>query len=180
MEFAKILISGVISCLTALLTVNFTYRSNSKRWIQEKRSELYLTLYEKMELVLANKEKIFDAAYLEELEKFKPQMHLFSSSRTLAAFMNCYDFINAEVSNYKDFYSKYDPNGDPDKSDFYYDEESQEEIEVPHSATSQELRRFSQSVREYKSDRINDAKKKLNPNIETLYSAMQKDLGGNL
>lgn len=174
------ILTALLSILTAIITTKVTawnrHKNEVKRWLLEKRAETYFSFYSQVELVLQNREKIYDKAYLNSLSVLKPQMKLLSSKKTFKAFQAYYEFIRATVIDYKNFCAENDPCFDPSRIE-EIELENGEKYDEPHIYSS-DIEIFEWEAEKYKQDNLPDANI-INAYIEPLYQAMRNDLGSN-
>ena len=84
------LLSTGLSFLTAIITTKVTswlnHRNEVKKWLLEKRAELYFSFYDQIENVLRKPVLVFEKEYFEFLIRIKPQIKLLASPKTFKAF----------------------------------------------------------------------------------------------
>lgn len=175
------LLTASLSVLTAIITTKVTARSSHKnevkKWLLEKRAEIYFSFYDQVELALKERQKVFEQEYLDSLISVKPQMKLMSSKKTFKAFRSYYEFIQATVNEYKQFCTENDPMGD--SSSFYQVTLDNGEEFEGCNITQWDIDRFEWQEEKYKQDNLPD-NNQMNTYIEPLYLAMRKDLGSNI
>lgn len=158
------LLTASLSVLTAIITTKVTawssHRNEVKKWLLEKRSKIYLSFYNQVELALKDRKKVFEQEYLESLIALKPQMKLLSSKRTFKRFHIYLDFIQSKISEFESFCYENAP--ECDKTYI-----SQIEIDL--------LEWEEETYKQNNSPSIDT----MNFYIEPLYQAMRKDLGSN-
>ena len=70
------------SLLTAFLTSKITRDNEMRKIIHEKRLELYLEVFEQVELLLKNWKNVLDKEYFEKIASYKSRMKLLASEKT--------------------------------------------------------------------------------------------------
>lgn len=170
-----------LSILTAIATTKVTawinHKNEVKKWLLEKRAEIYCSFYNQVEIALKERKKVFDPEYLDSLIALKPQMKLMSSKKTFKAFRSYYEFIQATLEEYEKFCEKNDPMIDP-KNLQQAVSDCGEEYENCN-VTQWDIERFEYEEENYKQANLPD-NNKMNSYIEPLYKAMRNDLGSNI
>ena len=165
--------SLVASIVTAIITSLIHYRQDSKKWIRDKRAEVYPEIYAIVEETLNDRAKVFEREYFERLIQIKSKVKLLSSETTFEAFKEYYGFIRSINYDFKKFNKENDPvqvitectpNG--------------EEFEEPY-ASDLELAIFEKKIKQYQKDNRPDSDT-MNSYIEPLYQSMRNDLGSDL
>lgn len=175
------LLTASLSVLTAIITTKVTawssHKNEVKKWLLEKRAEIYFSFYDQVELALKERNKVFEQEYLDSLIALKPQMKLLSSIETFATFRSYYEFVQATVNEYKKFCAENDPRGD--SSRFYQVTSDNGEEYEECNITQWDIDHFEWQEEKYKQDNLPD-NTKINSYIEPLYQAMRNDLGSNI
>lgn len=169
------IISALIALGTTLATLHFTHKNDVKKWVLEKRAEIYFEYYDQVEEVLINKNTIFDTDYRDSLSKMKPQMKLIASDDTFKAFKEYYEFVCDTVRDYE----KYRDTNDPEK-DLSWLEENIDDNGERQGQMYKNMEIFEFKMDEYKEKKLQDIDSEIDQKIETLYQAMRDDLGSNL
>lgn len=174
------LLTASLSILTAIITTKVTawssHKNEVKKWLLEKRTEVYLDLYEKTEIVLRNRKEVFSREYLKMLADVKPAVKLFGSKEVVDALYNYFEYIKRTSDAFEAFCRENDPERNDDNYEYGIDEYG-EEYEIPHF-TEFDIKRFDDQVREYKKTYkpdIDEVRKYIN----SLNKAMRKDLGSD-
>lgn len=181
MAWKTTLLTAFVSILTAIITTKVTawnsHRNEVKKWILDKRADVYFTFYNQAEVILKTKEKIFEQEYLDSLVSLKAKMNLVSSKKTFKAFHAYYEFIEATVYDYEKFCEQNDPLKVESRCHICLSEEGNfiNYLDVMQS----EIDSFDQKVKQYKNDNLPDDKL-INEYIETLYKTMRNDFGSNI
>lgn len=174
-------LTASLSVLTAIITTKVTawssHKNEVKKWLLEKRAEIYFSFYNQVELVLEERNKVFEQDYLDSLVSVKPQMKLMSSKNTFKAFRSYYEFIQATVNKYKKFCAENDPTGDTSR--FYQIILDNGEEYEGCNITQGDIDQFERQKEKYKQDNLPD-NNQMNAFIEPLYLAMRNDLGSNI
>lgn len=169
------IISALIALGTTLVTLHFTHKNDVKKWVLEKRAEIYFEYYDQVEEVLINKNTIFDTDYRDSLSKMKPQMKLIASDDTFKAFKEYYEFVCDTVRDYE----KYRDTNDPEK-DLSWLEENIDNNGERQGQMYKNMEIFEFKMDEHKEKKLQDVDSEIDQKIETLYQAMRDDLGSNL
>lgn len=175
------LLTASLSVLTAIITTKVTawssHKNEVKKWLLEKRAEIYFSFYDQVELALKERRKVFEQEYLDSLIALKPQMKLMSSKKTFKAFRSYYEFIQVTVNAYDRFCIESDPMRDSSR---FYQDTLEDGTEYKGSNITQwDIDCFEQQEEKYKQDNLPD-NTKMNSYIEPLYQAMRNDLGSNI
>lgn len=174
------LLTASLSVLTAIITTKVTawssHKNTVRKWLLEKRAEIYFSFYERVELVLKEREKVFEQEYLDSLIVLKPQMKLLSSQNTFKAFRAYYEFVQTTSNKYKRFCIENDPQNDPSKV-YQVTLDNGEQYE-DYNITQRDIDQFEWQTEKYKRDNLPD-NNTINSYIEPLYQAMRSDLGSN-
>ncbi len=175
------LLTASLSVLTAIITTRVTawssHKNEVKKWLLEKRTQIYFSFYDQVELALKERKKVFEQEYLDSLISLKPQMKLMSSKRTFKVFHSYYEFIQDNVSAYKKFCADNDPRCDSSRFCQIISDDGKE-YEV-YDITQWDIDHFEWQEEKYKQDNLPD-NNKMNSYIEPLYQAMRKDLGSDI
>lgn len=171
------LVSVVASILTTKVTSWFGHQNDVKRWILERRAELYFTFYEHVELLLRDPGQAFDDSYFSEVQKYKPKMKLLSSKKTFNSFKSYFEFLRDQNHKIKQFHRENDPSWDLERYHTEYDENGDEQ-EVPDFSHF-EIKEFERSLELFKQNNRPHSET-ICQLIEPLYQAMRDDLGSNL
>lgn len=175
------LLTALLSVLTAIITTKVTawssHKNEVKKWLLEKRAEIYFSFYNQVELALKERKKVFEQEYLDSLIALKPQMKLMSSKKTFKAFRSYYEFIQVTVNAYNSFCTENDPMCD--SSRFYQDTLKDGTEYEGSNITPSDIEYFEWQEKKYKQDNLPD-NTKMNTYIEPLYQAMRNDLGSNI
>lgn len=170
-------LSLLASILTAFLTSRVACENEIRKTIHEKRLELYMSFYEQVELVLKDREIVFDEGYFLKVGEFKAKMTLLASDKTRSAFEDFFWFVRQKWVDYKKYNLSHDPQLDESRYHTEYDENG---CEVEWTDISQsEIQAFDDEVRKYKKDN-KPSKTAIEEYTERIYQAMRNDLGSNL
>lgn len=176
-----IFLTALLSIITAIITTKVTawssHKNEVKKWLLEKRAEIYFSFYDQVELALKERKKVFDQEYLNSLIALKPQMKLIASKKTFKAFQSYYEFIQATVNEYEKFCAENDPESDLSRFNEVTLDGGEEYEEC--NITQWDIERFERQEEKYKQDHLPD-NNKMSSYIEPLYRAMRKDLGSNI
>lgn len=160
-----ILLTSILSIITAIITTRVTawcsHKNEVKKWLLEKRADIYFSFYNQVELALKEREKVFRKEYLYSLIDLKPQMKLISSEKTFNAFRSYYEFIENIVNEYESFCNKNDPEKNKDL------------------VTPWDIDMYEWQVGNYEQEHLPN-NQIMNIYIEPLYKAMRDDLGSNI
>lgn len=171
------ILSLLVSILTAFLTSRITRENEMRKTIHEKRLELYMRFYEQVELVLKDREIVFEEGYFLKVGEFKAKMTLLASDKTRSAFEDFFWFIRQKWVGYKKYNLNHDPQLDESRYHTEYDENG---CEIEWADISQsEIQAFDDEVRKYKKDN-KPSKKVIEEYTEKIYQAMRNDLGSDL
>lgn len=171
------LLSLITAIITSLVTTSLNYKNTVKKWVLEKRSELYLRFYKNAEELLKNPEKSFDDDYFNEILKVKPEMKLLSSNETFDAFKQFYEFIRNIKVGYNKYCSENNPETDPERVFIGVDEDG--EPYEDRYVTEEDMNDFYDNCENYKENNMPKTEE-ISRHIELLYQAMRDDLGSNL
>ena len=175
------LLSTGLSILTAIITAKVTswisHRNEVKKWLLEKRAELYFSFYDQIENVLRNPVLIFEREYFDFLICIKPQIKLLASPKTFEAFKNYYEFVRSQAHSFKRFCDVNDPQNDLTRFETYMDENG-EEFEVIH-IDEEDIKQFEKLQEQYRQEQKPNGYE-INTYIENLYQSMREDLGSNI
>ena len=172
-----IVISVFFSVLTTVIAQKLTHKNSVKKWVLEKRAEIYLDVYAKIETVLRNRTQVFNRDYLSELSEIKPQVKLLGSKEVVDTFKAYFLYIRKMNVAFAEFCAEHDPEQNSDNFEYCIDDDG-EEYAIPH-ITEFDLNHFNALVQEYK--RTNKPNvEEVNTYIYALNTAMRNDLGSNL
>ena len=179
-ELEIILLTGFVtvlsSIITAFITLSLTHKNEVKKFVLEKRAELYSELYSFIEILLFDELKIYDCDYIEDLLRFKPKMKFIASVETIKEFRLLYELIIAYYDKYRDFSIQNSPYNNPGaiKIMNYNDEEY--EID---NVTAIDMSNHKDNIERFKMDNLPD-KEIISASITALYTNMRNDLGSNI
>ena len=180
-EWQIVLLTGAISCgtalVTALVTSAVTHRNEAKKQVMESRANLYFDFCNEAEKLLNNRFTVYDKEYIDAILTFKPKFKLLASRKTIEAFKTFYDSVISHYKEYTSYCNENNPYNDPQYRYIECDAEGveHEEYNVPNF----EMSYFENAVKKYKNEHV--------PSYETvsgyftdLYEQMRKDLGSNI
>ena len=162
------------SLLTAFLTSKITRDNEMRKIIHEKRLELYLEVFEQVELLLKNWKNVLDKEYFEKIASYKSRMKLLASEKTTQEYKNYYEALRTSVNAYK----KFKDDNDPQNNYVYQQDEDGEWVQV-YSPTVEDYEEYANKIECYEKEQ----KKKvplIRENIQKIVDAMRTDLGSNL
>lgn len=162
------------SLLTAFLTSKITRDNEMRKIIHEKRLELYLEVFEQVELPLKDWKNMFDKEYFEKIASYKSRMKLLASEKTTQEYKNYYEALRISVNAYK----KFRDDNDPQNSYVYEQDENGELVQV-YSPTTEDYEEYENKIERYEKEQ----KKKvplIREDIQKIVDAMRADLGSNL
>ena len=162
------------SLLTAFLTSKITRDNEMRKIIHEKRLELYLEVFEQVELPLKNWKNILDKEYFEKIASYKSRMKLLASEKTTQEYKNYYEALRTSVNAYK----KFKDDNDPQNNAVYQTDEDGELVQV-YSPTVDDYEEYDNKIERYEKEQ----KKKvhlIHEDIQKIVDAMRTDLGSNL
>ena len=163
------------SILTAFLTSKITRDNEMRKIIHQKRLELYLEVFEQVELLLKDWKKIFDKEYFEKIASYKSRMKLLASEKTTEEYKKYYEVLRTSVNEYK----KFKDDNDPDRAEDMYEEDEDGTIYQIYYPTDEDYSEYR-----YKIDCYEKEQKKRMPlmreYIQKIVDAMRTDLGSNL
>ena len=162
------------SFLTAFLTSKITQDNEMRKIIHEKRLELYLEVFEQVELPLKDWKNMLDKEYFEKIASYKSRMKLLASEKTTQAYKNYYEALQTSVNAYK----KFRDDNDPQNSYVYEQDENGELVQV-YSPTTEDYEEYENKIERYEKEQ----KKKvplIREDIQKIVDAMRADLGSNL
>ncbi len=175
-------LTAIISILTAVITTKVTawssHKNEVRKWLLEKRTEVYFEFYEQAEILLQDTEILFDLEYYETLCKYKPKMKLLASCKTFIAFENYCGFVFEQKLDYDRFIEKNDPLNDMDRYHIVYNN-STGKCDEFLDISQFEIDNFKDSDRIYKQNNAPDIAS-VNKYLVPLYQAMRKDLGSDI
>ena len=123
MTTEQVILSAILtltaSILTAFLTSKITRDNEMRKIIHQKRLELYLEVFEQVELLLKDWKKIFDKEYFEKIASYKSRMKLLASEKTTEEYKKYYEVLRTSVNEYK----KFKDDNDPDRAEDMYEED---------------------------------------------------------
>lgn len=166
MTTEQVILSAILtltaSILTAFLTSKITRDNEMRKIIHQKRLELYLEVFEQVELLLKDWKKIFDKEYFEKIASYKSRMKLLASEKTTEEYKKYYEVLRTSVNEYK----KFKDDNDPDRAeDMYEEDEDYSEYRYKIDCYEKEQKKRMPLMREY---------------IQKIVDAMRTDLGSNL
>lgn len=130
MTTEQVILSAILtltaSILTAFLTSKITRDNEMRKIIHQKRLELYLEVFEQVELLLKDWKKIFDKEYFEKIASYKSRMKLLASEKTTQEYKNYYEALRTSVNAYK----KFKDDNDPQNNYVYQQDEDGEWVQV--------------------------------------------------
>ena len=162
------------SFLTAFLTSKITRDNEMRKIIHEKRLELYLEVFEQVELPLKDWKNMLDKEYFEKIASYKSRMKLLASEKTTQEYKNYYEALRTSVNAYK----KFRDDNDPQNSYVYEQDENGELVQV-YSPTTEDYEEYENKIERYEKEQ----KKKvplIREDIQKIVDAMRADLGSNL
>lgn len=162
------------SLLTAFLTSKITRDNEMRKIIHQKRLELYLEVFEQVELLLKDWKNMLDKEYFEKIASYKSRMKLLASEKTTQAYKNYYEALRTSVNAYK----KFRDDNDPQNSYVYEQDENGELVQV-YSPTTEDYEGCENKIERYEKEQ----KKKvplIREDIQKIVDAMRADLGSNL
>lgn len=178
MTTEQVILSAILtltaSILTAFLTSKITRDNEMRKIIHQKRLELYLEVFEQVELLLKDWKKIFDKEYFEKIASYKSRMKLLASEKTTQEYKNYYEALRTSVNAYK----KFKDDNDPQNSCVYEQDENDELVQV-YSPTTEDYEEYENKIERYEKEQ----KKKvplIREDIQKIVDAMRTDLGSNL
>lgn len=179
MTTEQVILSAILtltaSILTAFLTSKITRDNEMRKIIHQKRLELYLEVFEQVELLLKDWKKIFDKEYFEKIASYKSRMKLLASEKTTEEYKKYYEVLRTAVNEYK----KFKDDNDPDRAEDMYEEDEDGTIYQIYYPTDEDYSEYR-----YKIDCYEKEQKKRMPlmreYIQKVVDAMRTDLGSNL
>lgn len=179
MTTEQVILSAILtltaSILTAFLTSKITRDNEMRKIIHQKRLELYLEVFEQVELLLKDWKKIFDKEYFEKIASYKSRMKLLASEKTTEEYKKYYEVLRTAVNEYKTFKD----DNDPDRAEDMYEEDEDGTIYQIYYPTDEDYSEYR-----YKIDCYEKEQKKRMPlmreYIQKIVDAMRTDLGSNL
>ena len=179
MTTEQVILSAILtltaSILTAFLTSKITRDNEMRKIIHQKRLELYLEVFEQVELLLKDWKKIFDKEYFEKIASYKSRMKLLASEKTTEEYKKYYEVLRTSVNEYK----KLKDDNDPDRAEDMYEEDEDGTIYQIYYPTDEDYSEYR-----YKIDCYEKEQKKRMPlmreYIQKIVDAMRTDLGSNL
>lgn len=160
--------------MTAFLTSKITRDNEMRKIIHEKRLELYLEVFEQVELPLKDWKNMLDKEYFEKIASYKSRMKLLASEKTTQEYKNYYEALRTSVNAYK----KFRDDNDPQNSYVYEQDENGELVQV-YSPTTEDYEEYENKIERYEKEQ----KKKvplIREDIQKIVDAMRADLGSNL
>lgn len=175
------LLTALLSVLTAIITTKVTawssHKNEIKKWILEKRAEIYFSFYDQVELALMDRENVFKQSYLDSLAEWKPKIKLISSKKTFEAFRLYYEFIRNTVVEYRKFCTQNNPEDNPNNFHCITLENGEDRYDC--DITDSDMEMFEWQERQYKLEHLPDSDTLISY-IEPLYQSMRRDLGSNV
>ena len=179
MTTEQVILSAILtltaSILTAFLTSKITRDNEMRKIIHQKRLELYLEVFEQVELLLKDWKKIFDKEYFEKIASYKSRMKFLDSEKTTEEYKKYYEVLRTSVNEYK----KFKDDNDPDRAEDMYEEDEDGTIYQIYYPTDEDYSEYR-----YKIDCYEKEQKKRMPlmreYIQKIVDAMRTDLGSNL
>ena len=179
MTTEQVILSAILtltaSILSAFLTSKITRDNEMRKIIHQKRLELYLEVFEQVELLLKDWKKIFDKEYFEKIASYKSRMKLLASEKTTEEYKKYYEVLRTAVNEYK----KFKDDNDPDRAEDMYEEDEDGTIYQIYYPTDEDYSEYR-----YKIDCYEKEQKKRMPlmreYIQKIVDAMRTDLGSNL
>lgn len=179
MTTEQVILSAILtltaSILTAFLTSKIMRDNEMRKIIHQKRLELYLEVFEQVELLLKDWKKIFDKEYFEKIASYKSRMKLLASEKTTEEYKKYYEVLRTAVNEYK----KFKDDNDPDRAEDMYEEDEDGTIYQIYYPTDEDYSEYR-----YKIDCYEKEQKKRMPlmreYIQKIVDAMRTDLGSNL
>lgn len=162
------------SFLTAFLTSKITRDNEMRKIIHEKRLELYLEVFEQVELPLKDWKNMLDKEYFEKIASYKSRMKLLASEKTTQEYKNYYETLRTSVNAYKKFRDDNDP-----QNSYVYEQDENDELVQVYSPTTEDYEEYENKIERYEKEQ----KKKvplIREDIQKIVDAMRTDLGSNL
>lgn len=162
------------SLLTAFLTSKITRDNEMRKIIHEKRLELYLEVFEQVELPLKDWKNMLDKEYFEKIASYKSKMKLLASEKTTQEYKNYYEALRTSVNAYK----KFKDDNDPQNNYVYQQDEDGEWVQVC-SPTVEDYEEYANKIDCYEKEQKKNIPL-MKEYIQKIVDAMRTDLGSNL
>ena len=175
MTTEQVILSAILSLaassLVAFLTSKITRDNEMRKIIHEKRLELYLEVFEQVELLLKDWKKIFDREYFEKIASYKSRMKLLASEKTTQEYKNYYETLRTSVNAYKKFKDDNEP------QDILCQEDG-EWIQV-YWPTEEDYKEYDDKIEHYEREQKKTVLL-MHEYIQKIVDAMRTDLGSDL
>lgn len=99
-DFIIVLIGAIISIIVAYFTSKITYNAEVNKLLHEKRQEVYINLFIKLDELCRNRFLMYDDKYISEIRLLKPSVLLFSSREMIDIVGKIYDSIEDRYNYY--------------------------------------------------------------------------------
>ena len=118
-----------------------------RKIIHQKRLELYLEVFEQVELLLKDWKKIFDKEYFEKIASYKSRIKLLASEKTTEEYKKYYEALRTSVNAYK----KFKDDNDPQNNYVYQQDEDGEWVQV-YSPTVEDYEEYANKIECYEKE----------------------------
>lgn len=177
-QIGTVILSAILtvaaSLLTAFLTSKITRDNEMRKIIHEKRLELYLEVFEQVELPLKDWKNMLDKEYFEKIASYKSKMKLLASEKTTQEYKNYYEALRTSVNAYK----KFKDDNDPQNNYVYQQDEDGEWVQVC-SPTVEDYEEYANKIDCYEKEQKKNIPL-MKEYIQKIVDAMRTDLGSNL
>ena len=95
--------SVIVAIITSIVTARATQKNDDRHKIQEKRTELYYNLQNRIESLVYDREQVYTIKYRNSLLKYRPQVALWASEKVRKKYDEFYDYINGIFEAYLEF-----------------------------------------------------------------------------
>lgn len=180
-NWKTILLTGIISLITSIVTSRITLavtrKNEIRKHILEERTEFYLKIFPVIDILINHPEKIYEQSYINNFLEYKAQVKLLASNRTFVAYKNLFDLVIKPYNIYDRYCTDHDPRSDPSLSECKRDPNGKE-FEISHIKES-DIEVFEFGLEKVKEENL-PSRDDIEKCILDLYQEMRTDLGSNI
>lgn len=160
-----------------IITAKSSRKSDVKKTIREKRTELYYEFYAQIEPLINDRTVIFSDEYFKILVQYKAKMKLLTSQKACAALEKFYNYVRTKYYAFLKYKNENDPENDPQNQEIFYDEEGYPDKIVHISAEDRAY--FIEQTQDYIQKNV-PTLEDVNKTLVPLYNALREDIGSNM
>lgn len=167
-EWAIILLTGIVSLFTSIvtsrITLTVTHKNEIRKHILEERTKFYFEIFPVIDILINAPGKVFDYSYMEKFISYKARMKLLASKKVFMKYQKLFDYV-IQLFNFYDIYEGYNSSEPCSFDEDNFSKLDKEDLKLTEAAFQQK----------YLPDRS-----KIDVLTQELYEAMRSDLGSNM